>query len=56
MPDVIESTEQGPQVRMPGFLSRDPEDPLAGLVVGRPRREDVPFLVDESAIVEFYAR
>jgi small subunit ribosomal protein S4 len=56
MRGVIESAEQGPQVRMPGFLNRAPDDPLTGLVVGRPHRDDVPFVVDENAIVEFYAR
>jgi hypothetical protein len=48
--------EQGPQVRIPGFLERAADDPLAGLVVGRPHRDDVPFSVDDNAVVEFYAR
>jgi small subunit ribosomal protein S4 len=50
------AVEQGPSVAIPGYLERDPQDPFSGRVIGAPRREDVPFIVDETAITEFYAR
>jgi small subunit ribosomal protein S4 len=53
---VRASVEQGPGVRLPGYLARDPDDPFVGRVTGVPRREDIPFIVDEAAITEFYAR
>jgi len=53
---ITKSVEQGPQVRIPAYLSRDAADPLVGRVTGGFTREDVPFVVDETAIVEFYAR
>ena len=56
IPGVKESIEQGPQVRLPGYLERDADDPFSGRMTGAVRREDVPFLVDETAITEFYAR
>jgi small subunit ribosomal protein S4 len=56
IPDVAEAVEHGPEVRLPGFLALNPGDPFHGQVVGEPARTDVPFLVEESAIVEFYAR
>jgi small subunit ribosomal protein S4 len=54
IPDVVTAVERGPEIRLPGFLAL--EGKLAGRVLGAPRRADVPFLVDETAIVEFYAR
>jgi small subunit ribosomal protein S4 len=56
IPDVVASIENGPQVQLPSYLARDPSDPFTGHVIGEPRREDIPFIVDEAAIVEFYAR
>jgi small subunit ribosomal protein S4 len=56
MPDVARSVEQGPQVSLPRYLARDDDDPFSGRMVGSVRREDVPLAVDETAIVEFYAR
>lgn len=56
IPDVVASVEHGPQVRLPGHLAVDPQDRFTGRVVGTPQRGDVPFVVDEAAIVEFYAR
>jgi hypothetical protein len=32
------------------------QDPFVGRVTGVPRRQDIPFVVDEAAITEFYAR
>jgi small subunit ribosomal protein S4 len=54
IPDVAAALEKGPEVRMPGFLAL--REPHRGRVVATPSRSDVPFLVDEAAIVEFYAR
>jgi hypothetical protein len=51
IPDIMAPVQAGPQVH-----SRDLEDPFSGRVVGDVERRDVPFIVDDTAIVEFYAR
>jgi small subunit ribosomal protein S4 len=56
IPDVADAVERGPEVRLPGYLEVGHNGPFLGRVVGWPARTDVPFLVEESAIVEFYAR
>ena len=56
IPGVVESVERGPQVRLPGYLAVDPSDRFTGRVVTTPSRPDVPLIVDEAAVVEFYAR
>ena len=56
MPEVASSVEHGPQVRLPGFLAIDPADKFGGRVVALPMRADVPVVVDDAAVVEFYAR
>jgi small subunit ribosomal protein S4 len=56
IPTVAESVERGPQVKLPGYLALDPIDKFSGRVIDEPVRSDVPFIVDEPAIVEFYAR
>jgi ribosomal protein S4 len=48
--------ERGPEVRLPSFLAIDPDDKFTGRVIGKPERTDTSFIVDEAAIVEFYAR
>ncbi len=53
---IREAVERGPELRLPRWLAVDPDDPFAGRVVGLPARSDVPFVVNASAIVEFYAR
>lgn len=55
-PSVLDAITRGPQVRLPGYLALDPSDRAEGRVIDRPTRTDVPFIVDEAAIVEFYAR
>jgi ribosomal protein S4 len=50
----VELAGRGPEIRLPSYLERSPD--FAGRVVADPRREDVPFEVKESAVVEFYAR
>ncbi len=55
IPGVAQSVESGPQVALPGYLERG-ADPFTGRVSGTVSRQDVPFLVDDTAIVEFYAR
>lgn len=52
---VTQSVDTGPQVALPGYLERG-ADPFTGRVIGAFSRQDVPFLVDDTAIVEFYAR
>ena len=54
IPGVAASIEAGPMVALPSYLSRT--DPFTARMSGRPLREDVPFIVDDTAIVEFYAR
>jgi len=54
-PFVIEAIERGPEITLPTYLRRTSDGSL-GRVVAKPLREDVPFIVDDSAIVEFYAR
>lgn len=56
IPDVLTAVERGPEVRLPSYLAIDPDDRFAGRVVASPARSDVPVIVDETAIVEFYAR
>ncbi len=53
---VREAVERGPELRRPEWLAVDPDDPFAGRVLGLPARSDIPFVVDASAIIEFYAR
>jgi small subunit ribosomal protein S4 len=55
IPGVAASVENGPQVALPGYLERG-ADGFTGRVIGDVSRQDVPFLVDDTAIVEFYAR
>lgn len=56
IPDVIAAVDRGPEVRLPEHLAIDPSDKFRGRVVGQPARNAVPFIVNETAIVEFYAR
>ena len=56
IPDVVAAVDRGPEIRLPAYLALEPGDPFHGRVVGNPSRADVPFLVEETAIVEFYAR
>jgi small subunit ribosomal protein S4 len=53
---VLAAVERGPQVKLPGYLALDPDDRFTGRVLSPPQRHDVPFVVEESAIVEHYAR
>lgn len=56
IPDVVTAVASGPEIRLPAYLVQDPDDPYRGRMIGRPERADIPFIVLESAIVEFYAR
>ena len=55
IPGVAQSVDNGPQVALPGYLERG-SDPFTGRVTGSVSRQDIPFIVDDTAIVEFYAR
>jgi small subunit ribosomal protein S4 len=55
IPGVAASVDNGPQVALPGYLERG-ADGFTGRVTGEVSRQDIPFLVDDTAIVEFYAR
>lgn len=56
IPTVVDGAERGPVVKLPSYLARDPDDSYAGRVIGPPARADVPFVVNEAAVIEFYAR
>ncbi len=53
---ILAAVERGPQLRLPSYLAMDPADKLTGRLIGTPMRQDVPFPVDDAAIVEHYAR
>jgi len=53
---LIENVERGPQLRLPSYIAMDPSDKFSGRVIGAPMKGDVPFPVNASALVEFYAR
>lgn len=53
---VQDQVQRGPEVRLPGYLAVDPTDKFTARVVTLPARADVPLVVDEAAVVEFYAR
>ncbi|MDF1503740.1 30S ribosomal protein S4 [Roseisolibacter sp. H3M3-2] len=55
-PSILEAVERGPQLRLPSYLALDPDDKFVGRVIATPARADVPFPIEESKIVEFYAR
>ena len=55
-PSIVDAIERGPQLKVPSYLAIDPSDKFTGRVIGTPMRHDVPFPVNEAAIVEFYAR
>lgn len=52
---VQAQVERGPVVKLPGWLALDPSDTMKGRMISHPTRETVPFIVNEAAIVEFYA-
>jgi small subunit ribosomal protein S4 len=56
MGEVKSSVEHGPQVRLPGYLAIDPTDKMGGRMIALPMRSDVPLIVDDAAVIEFYAR
>ncbi|HEY0972491.1 MAG TPA: 30S ribosomal protein S4 [Gemmatimonadales bacterium] len=53
---VAAAVERGPQLRLPSYLALDPADKFTGRLIGTPMRQDIPFQVDDAAIVEHYAR
>ena len=55
MPSVIAAVDAGPEIAMPGYLKRE-SDPYTDRVFGLPSRADIPFEVQEMAVIEFYAR
>lgn len=55
-PQLMGDVERGPQLRLPSYLALDPADKFSGRVIGSPMKGDIPFPVNGSALVEFYAR
>jgi small subunit ribosomal protein S4 len=45
----------GPSIAVPTYLSRA-DDHIGGSVTGMPARQDIPLEINESLVVEFYAR
>ncbi len=55
-PAIVDAVARGPRVALPGHLALDTDSPMAGRMLAFPERHHIPFLVDETAIVEWYAR
>lgn len=56
IPDVAAAVQHGPEIALPGYLALEATDPFTGRMTRPPERDDVPFIVNETFIVEFYAR
>jgi small subunit ribosomal protein S4 len=56
LPVVVVAAARGPEVKLPGFVALDADEPFTGRVLGAPARSDVPFIVEDAAVAEFYAR
>jgi small subunit ribosomal protein S4 len=54
--DLMVAVENGPRIKLPGYLAIDPSDKFSGRVIGTPMRNDVPFIVNEAGVVGFYSR
>lgn len=52
---ITAGATNGPTLAVPSYLSRA-DDHLGGAVSGMPSRQDVPLDINESLVVEFYAR
>jgi small subunit ribosomal protein S4 len=52
---IAEGAASGPSIALPSYLKRS-EDGFGGTVVATPTRQDVPIDLNESLVVEFYAR
>lgn len=55
-PGIVAAVERGPRVSLPGYVALDTDDRFTGRVLAFPERHHIPFVVDETAIVEWYAR
>jgi small subunit ribosomal protein S4 len=53
---VMAQVERGPMVKLPDWLATHPDRRTEGRMLAPPTRQSVPFIVDDSAIVEYYAR
>lgn len=54
-PLIVEGAVNGPSIALPSYLTRS-EDGFGGTVAAMPSRQDVPIDLNESLVVEFYAR
>jgi small subunit ribosomal protein S4 len=54
-PLVQSGVKKGPELVLPGYLERRP-DGLGGRVVAAPTRDDIGLAVNETYVIEFYAR
>ena len=55
-PSIQEMIARGPVVKLPSYLALDTEQEVVGRMIQMPMRQDIPFIVDDAAIVEFYAQ
>jgi small subunit ribosomal protein S4 len=52
---IAAGATNGPVLAVPSYLTRA-DDHLGGVITGTPSRQDVPLDINESLVVEFYAR
>jgi small subunit ribosomal protein S4 len=52
---IAEGAVNGPTLAVPSYLTRA-DDHFGGSVSGTPTRQDIPMDINESLVVEFYAR
>jgi small subunit ribosomal protein S4 len=52
---IVDGATNGPRIALPSYLRRA-DDGLGGTLVAAPEREDTPIDLNESLVVEFYAR
>jgi small subunit ribosomal protein S4 len=52
---IREGATNGPSIAIPSYVTRA-EDHFSGSMTGTPSRQDVPMDINESLVVEFYAR
>jgi small subunit ribosomal protein S4 len=52
---IADGAANGPTLALPSYLTRA-DDHLGGSITGTPSRQDIPMDINESLVVEFYAR
>jgi small subunit ribosomal protein S4 len=52
---IVDGATNGPTIAVPSYMNRA-DDHFGGSVTGTPSRQDIPLDINESLVVEFYAR